>query len=135
MEAILDGVGRADWSQLVPGDCVLAWHDDDDVWHEFLVTMTSGSPLVAVYTPDGDHYCIMADGSEPSEGPRAVVDLGPNYAVPQGLGADVYRFARYPMRDRLRSLVRQGFDVLNDECTAGGVRFVRPTNVLTPGGS
>ncbi len=125
---------RADWSQREPGDCELAWHYDDDWWHEFLVTMTGGSPLIAIYTPDGGHYCIMADGSEPSAGPTVGVYLDPSYAAPQGLGGDMFRFARYPLRDWLRSLVRQGFDVLDDECTARGSRLARPTSVLTAGG-
>ena len=110
----LDGGEEAEWSELEPGCYVLAWFSDDTVWHEMLVTALGEDGLAAVWTPDQDHYALQLQG-DPEVGAVALRLLDPSGELPDSIQKKVYRFSHYPSRDWLRSLIRQGAKIYEEE--------------------
>ena len=43
-----------DWSKAVPGDHVVVWYNNDDVWHEGLLGWPLGVETWVIRTTDGD---------------------------------------------------------------------------------
>ena len=72
-----DGGEEADWSEMEPGCYVLAWFNDDTVWHEMLVTALGEDGVAAVWTPDEDHYALQLQG-DPEEGASSLRLLDPS---------------------------------------------------------
>ena len=65
------GAAAAWLSELLPGDSVLLWYSDDDVFHERCLCWPLGGDLWVVTTPDGDTYAEHLSGTDPTALPSA----------------------------------------------------------------
>jgi len=122
----VDGGEEASWSRLVPGDYVLAWFSDDDVWHELLLTWIGEDGWAAVHTPDGDHYELRLQG-DPEEGAVALRHIARSGEIPEGITRRVYRFREYPQRAGLHVLMTKGIEML-DRVEGGARSFEQVVN-------
>ena len=128
-----DDEEAAPWKQLLPGKHFLVFYRDDDVWHERLALWPMPSRAEwAVRTPDGDQYLEKLDGGD--DGPEEIRVLPSSRRLPQGLGAQTYRFRARLDLEMLKNAIRGGMALVSEECAERGEAIVRPESVEMPDG-
>ena len=113
------------WNRLLPGQYLLLWYSDDDVYHEALFLWKAGGRKGCVHTPDNDTYITSLWGSL-EEGPVEVLELPADGSLPDDLGADTYRFRANPDEVKLKSLLREA----HEEARRRGLAPVEHTKVV-----
>eukprot|EP00971_Amphidinium_carterae_P322147 6403423-Amphidinium_carterae.1 len=116
---------------LVPGDVVHLRYEEEDLWHERILTGRSVNGRWAVCTPDYDHY---VETVEAADVPLRIGRGG--WHLANGLGRDrgepVYRFdpARRPRGARLRALCKEAVELIRvdalDQAVAAPVVAQQP---------
>ena len=97
------------WSSLAAGDAVLAWYDDDSVYHERAVLWPMKEGRTVIATPDGDVYAEDLSGND-VDGPARARALAPDRKLPR-LGYGTYRFGAWPSDEELRGMIREAHAV------------------------
>ena len=82
-------------SRCLPGQTVLAWYSDDDVFHERLLVWRVDDKTWYVLTPDGDCYAEDYSGDS-DNGPLTFQVKGVDFQFFSRVRRPVYRFREYP---------------------------------------
>ena len=91
----------------MPGEYIIVWYSDDNVWHERLLIWKRADGSWEILTPDGDKYC--EDLRKNGNGPEEVVRLPASGEIPNDVTESVYRFRSYFKAVGHRACLREGF--------------------------
>ena len=121
------------WRNLIPGQYVVVWYADDNVYHERLLLHKAYGSNWVMESPDGDQCIEDLSGGDPEglEHGHKVADDG---QLPT-LGAGAYRFGQYPSQDALKNKIRAGRREAAKVCEDEGRTLEDPTDVLDATGN
>ncbi|CAE7243495.1 pksN [Symbiodinium natans] len=98
-------------SQCLPGDRLVTWYEDDDLWHERLLIWPKDRQSWWVATPDGDMYLepIVGDGTL---GPLTFRIKGVDFTYWSRLTRPVYRFSESVSDEDFKGWIREALQEL-----------------------
>lgn len=92
-----------------PGDAILVWYPDDDVFHERCLLWPCSLGRWVIMTPDSDVYEEALPASD-GNGPERIYLLEPDRVVPRDR-RPAYRFSRWPDDALLRRVIDQAYGI------------------------
>ena len=129
------GAAPGFWKRLAVGETLLVYYSDDTVYHERMALWPVQDAEWLMLTPDGDTYVEDLSCADPDTGPMEVVTLPADGTLPAALSHPAYRFKQYPTEMSLKTLIRDGKKLAEEEAEQRGVVLTTPSMVLTPVGT